>query len=343
MKWSIGRLLMAAVMGSAAPAAADPIADFYQTHPITIVVGFPPSGGYDASARVLALHLRKHIPGAPNIVVQNMPGAGSLVAANNVYNTLPRDGTVIGIFADASPLAPLWKVKGALYDATMINWLGSIGSRGTGIALVRSDSPIHSIDDARKREVLVGGTGPNDSSTIYPRLLNELAGTKFRVVQGYRGGPEVDLAIERGELEGRLGTSWLFLNHDRPDWVKTGFVRIILQLSLVRNPALANVPIVTDLATDDEDRQIMQLVFGVHRFLRAFSLAPGVPADRLQALRRAFDETITDPDFIADCKAKLAEPLEVASWQELADYVRAAYATPAPVVERTRKMMESEN
>jgi tripartite-type tricarboxylate transporter receptor subunit TctC len=324
-------------------AIADPVADFYQTHPITIVVGFPPSGGYDASARILALHMRKHIPGTPNIIVQNMPGAGSLVAANNVYNSLPRDGTVIGIFADAAPLAPLWKIKGALYDPAAINWLGSMASRGTGIALVRSDTPIRTIDDARKREVLVGATGPNDSSSLYPRMLNDLAGTKFRIVQGYRGGPEVDLAIERGELEGRLGTSWLFLNHDRPDWVKTGFVRIILQLSLVHNPALADVPIVTDLAANDEDRQIMQLIFGVHRFLRVFSLAPGVPADRLQALRAAFDKTMTDPAFIADSQAKLAEPLEVASWQEVTGYVRAAYATPAAVVERTARMMESEN
>ncbi len=347
MRITLRRVLCFALAWSAASvgcrAQADAISDFYSSHPVTFVVGFPPSGGYDASARVLAAHIRKHIPGTPNTIVQNMPGAGSLVAANNVYNTLPRDGTVIGIFADAAPLAPLWKIKGALYDATAVNWLGAIASRGTGIGYVRHDSPIKSIEDARRREVVVGATGPNDSSSIYPRLLNELTGTKFRIVQGYRGGPEVDLAIERGELDGRLGTSWLFLNHDRPDWVKTGFVRVIVQLSLSRNPILKDIPIVTDLAANEEDRQVMQLIFGIHRFLRLFSLAPGVPADRLAALRRAFDATMTDPAFLADVKTKLAEPLEVATWNDVSDFIRDAYATPKAVVDRTARMMEAEN
>ncbi len=338
--WGIASVFIAVIASQAA--SADPVEDFYKAHPITIVVGFPTSGGYDASARVLAQHMRKHIPGRPNIVVQNMPGAGSLVAANNVYNSMPRDGTVIGIFADSAPLAPLWKMKGALFDATNINWLGSIASRGTGIAYVRSDSPIKSIEDARRREVVVGATGPHDSSAVYPRLLNELAGTKFRIVQGYRGGPEVDLAIERGEIEGRLGTSWLFLNHDRPDWVKTGYVRVIAQLSLAANPALPGVPVVTDLVSSNDERQIMQLVFGIHRFLRVFSLAAGVPADRLAALRSAFDRTMEDPEFIADAKAKLAEPVEVAGWREISDYIRAAYATDKAIVERTAKMMEAD-
>lgn len=324
-------------------ARADAVADFYSAHPVTFIVGFPPSGGYDASARVLATHMRRHIPGRPNIVVQNMPGAGSLVAANNVYNSMTRDGTVIGIFADAAPLAPLWKVKGALFDATTVNWLGSIASRGTGVAYVRTDSSIKSIEEAKMREVVVGATGPNDSSSIYPRLLNEIIGTKFRVVQGYRGGPEIDLAIERGELDGRLGTSWLFLNHDRPDWVKNGYVRIIIQLSLMRNPALKDIPIVTDLVKSEEDRQIMELAFGIHRFLRVFSLASGVPADRLHALRQAFDDTMKDPAFIADAKAKLAEPLEVVGWRDITDYMRAVYATPRAIVDRTAKIMDIDN
>ena len=324
-------------------ARADAVADFYSAHPVTFIVGFPPSGGYDASARVLATHMRRHIPGRPNIVVQNMPGAGSLVAANNVYNSMTRDGTVIGIFADAAPLAPLWKVKGALFDATTVNWLGSIASRGTGVAYVRTDSSIKSIEEAKMREVVVGATGPNDSSSIYPRLLNEIIGTKFRVVQGYRGGPEIDLAIERGELDGRLGTSWLFLNHDGPDWVKNGYVRIIIQLSLIRNPALMDIPIVTDLVKSEEDRQIMELAFGIHRFLRVFSLASGVPADRLHALRQAFDDTMKDPAFIADAKAKLAEPLEVVDWRDITDYMSAVFATPRAIVDRTAKIMDIDN
>lgn len=329
-------------MVNATAALADAVEDFYKSKTISIVVGFPTSGGYDASARVLAQHMRKHIPGNPNIVVQNMPGAGSLVAANAVYNSMPKDGTVIGIFADSAPQAPLWKIKGALFDATKINWLGSIASRGTGIAYVRADSPTKTFADAQKRETVVGATGPHDSSAIYPRLLNELTGTKFRIVQGYRGGPEVDLAIERGELEGRLGTSWLFLNHDRPDWVKTGYVRIIMQLSLTANPALPGVPIVTDFARTPEDKQIMQLVFGIHRFLRVFSLAAGVPEDRLAALRVAFDKTMEDPEFIADAKQKLAEPLEVARWKEIEDYIRAAYATDPAIVARTAKLVDAE-
>ena len=337
--------LLAAVFAAltGGPASADAVSDFYASHPITFVVGFPPSGGYDASARVLAAHIRKHIPGNPNTITQNMPGAGSLVAANNVYTSLPRDGTVIGIFADSAPLAPLWKMKGALFDATAINWLGSIASRGTGIGYVRADGPTKTIEDAKRREVVVGGTGPNDSSSIYPRLLNELIGTKFRVVQGYRGGPEVDLAIERGELEGRLGTSWLFLNHDRPDWVKTGFVRVIVQLSLIRNPILKDVPIVTELVSNEEDRKIMELAFGIHRFLRVFSLAPGVPADRLAALRAAFDKTMEDPAFLADVKARLAEPLEAVGWKDISDYIKSAYATPPAIVERAARIMDVEN
>ena len=162
-------------------------------------------------------------------------------------------------------------------------------------------------------------------------------------MQGYRGGPEVDLAIERGELEGRLGTSWLFLNHDRPDWVKTGFVRVIVQLSLIRNPILKDVPIVTELVSNEEDRKIMELAFGIHRFLRVFSLAPGVPADRLAALRAAFDKTMEDPAFLADVKARLAEPLEAVGWKDISDYIKSAYATPPAIVERAARIMDVEN
>ena len=336
--------LLAAVQPAiSAPAQAqEDTTAFYRGKTITVVVGFVAGASMDATARVLVGHLTKHIPGSPKYVIQNMPGAGSLIAANHVFNVSPKDGTVIGLFSETIPLAPLWKLKGTQYDPRQVGWIGSTAGRPTGLVLVRSDAPATTIQKATEVELIVGATGPGTPSAAYPRLLNALLDTKVRVVLGYSGGPAVNLAIERGELHGLLGWSWGSMNLEKPDWVKNKFVTVIAQLSRKPNPELAGVPLIVDLAKTPDDRNIMDLVFRSQEMNRPFAAPPGLPPERLAALRKAFDETVVDPAFVEDVKRSLPDPLSVTSGLEMLDYINQGYATPEATIDRVSKIMALE-
>jgi len=314
---------------------------FYRGKTLTIVVGSSVGGGYDNTARLVARHLGRHIPGNPSFIVENMPGAGSVLAANHVYNSAPKDGTVLGIFVDSVPLSPLWKQEGTRYDPREVGWLGSLASRAySSVVIMRSDAKVKSFADAKKMETALGSAGgPYSTTTIYPWLLNELVGTKFKIIYGYPGGAEVMLALERGEIEGYAGMNWHSLKKERPAWVENKFVIPIVQMTLESDPALPHVPLAIDDVHNEIDRQVMELALGLLRFARVFSVAPGIPQDRLAALRKAFDDMTKDPEFAAEADKVLLEGLTPSSHQAIEQFIREAYAVPEEVRSRAAKYM----
>ena len=314
--------------------------DFYKGQTISIIVGYRPGGGYDQSARILARHFARHIPGTPNIIVRNMPGAGTVVAANYVNNTAPKDGTVIGLYADLLTIAPLLKMKGIQFDPRKFGWLGSMASRGTPVVMVRTDSPATTYEQARKTEILLGASGP-DATSAYALLANDALGTKFKVLAGYTGGTsEISLAIERGEVHGRASGDWYTLKNFQSDWLKKKFITVMIQMSLKSNPDLAGVPTALELAKNEADKQVIELVLGTSQFFRAFSLAQGVPPERLAILRTAFDKTAKDPGFAREWKTGFPAGVDYSSPADMEDFLKRVYAFPESVVERARQFVK---
>ena len=320
------------------PAAAQSPSDFYRDKSVDIIVGYAPGGGYDLAARVLSRHIGKYIPGNPKVIVRNMPGAGTVLAANHVYNVAERDGTIIGMYADLIPAAKLLSVPGVQFDPSKFGWLGSITSRGTPMLVLRKDSPATTLDGIRKTEVLIGASGP-DATSSYAYLLNDLLGTKLKVLAGYTGGSsQIDLAIKRGEVHGRASAEWERISV-QPDWME--LVKPVVRMSVrPRNdPALKDVPLAVDLARNPEDRQIMELVLGTNQYFRAFSTPPGVPADRLAALRDAFAKTMVDAEFIAEFNKASPGGMDVSTWQEMEDFNTRIHQFPPNVVKRASKYL----
>ena len=302
----------------------DAVAEFYRGKQITLIAGVAAGGGYDLLARLMARHLGKHIPGNPHIVVQNMPAANSLAAANALYNTLPKDGTHIGLLIRNMLMVPVTKLSGARFDLTNFNWIGSLASERS-VAFSWHTAPIKSIADLFERDLVVGGMTGVDPETT-PRLYNALIGTRFKIVNGYKGTTDIGLAIERGELEGIGDWSWNSLKSLRPDWIRDKKINILLQGSLTRDPELPNVPFALDYVQNDLDRHVMMLYFAQKEAARPIVAPPGVPAERLEALRRAFMEMARDPDFIDDAaKSQLqVNPASGESVQRIAQMIVSA-------------------
>ncbi len=333
------RLLVLAAALASAPVRAEDLAEFYRGKTISIVVGYAPGGGYDHAARVVAKHMGARLPGEPRMVVRNMPGAGSILAANYLQSGAPRDGTTIASANDANLIAPLIKLQGAQFDPREFGWLGSMAARGTPIVYVRGDAPATTLAAARETELLLGATGP-DTTASYPAMMNELLGTKFRTVLGYKGGSaEINLAIERGEVHGRASWEWQSLKQYQPEWLATKFVTVIAQLGLRPNPELPGVPSVFDLAASEEHRQIMELVLGTGQFLRAFFAPPGVPPERLAALREAFEKTVRDPAFVKDMAAVSPLDVEFVAPREIEAFLDRVYKFPPSVVGQAAKFV----
>ena len=321
------------------PVFAEPLADFYSGKMLSLVIGYPPGGGFDSSARILMRHMGKQIPGQPGMVPRNMPGAGSLVATNHLYNLAAKDGTEFGIIGGSVPFGPLWSRDGVKFEATKFNWLGSM-DRWTGIALMWGQAPITSFDKALTQEVTVGATGSGDVTSIYPRVLNALIKTRFKVVGGYQGTSDLSLAMERGEIHGRLGWCWDCVKAEKPDWIASDKIKIMIQLGMVKDPELPGVPHIFDLVKTDEDRQIVKLVFGSQDMARPFVAPPGVPHDRVVALRKAFEATLSDKDFLAEAQ-RLNMPIKLTSAAEIEKLIADVYATPQPVIDRAAAVIGS--
>ena len=318
--------------------AQDPVAAFYKGKQVNLVVGSSAGGGYDTYARLLGRHLGAHIPGEPVIVTSNMPGAGSNIAAAYIYNVAPKDGSAIGAVQTAAVLDPLFADKTRLqHDSSKFIYLGS-GTVDYYVCVVRADAPVKDFKDALTHEVIMGASAPGTSTRDFPALLNNTVGTKFRIVSGYPGTREITLAIEKGEVQGVCGFSWSSLSAQHPDWLASGFIRILVQENPKGHPEInrMGVPHATDFAKSPQDRAIMELVYASEVFGRPYVLPPGVPAERVAALRKAFLDTMKDPELKAEGE-KLGLDLDPISGEELQEIAARIYATPPDIVARAKQ------
>ena len=307
-------------------------AAFYHGKSLNIFVGFTPGGGYDAYARFLARHIHRHIPGNPNAIVQNMPGAGGLTLTNYLYGVAAKDGTMIGTIEPGSVFEPLWENAGAQFDATQFNWLGGMNSE-VSTCQAWHTSPVKSLEEARETVMIVGGTGSSDGNYIYPKVLNEFVGTKFKLVAGYPGTTEIYLAMERGEVHGICGWFWSSILSRRADWLNEKKIIPLVQLALEKHPDFPNVPLAIDMAKTEDDRKALELILAPTKMGRPYIAPPGLPADRVQVLREGFAATMKDAEFLADAK-KLDFEINPTTGDELAAIVQRIYATPKAIVQR---------
>ena len=332
--------LLLSVVGLTATARADDdVAAFYKGNTLRIIVGTAVGGGYDLFARVVARHIRAHIPGEPTVIVQNMPAAGGLTMANWMFAYAPRDGSVIGAPINGIPTAPLLAPAGAHFDATRLIWLGST-NREPYVAFAWRTAPVQSLADLRTRELIVGATAPGTTMVDFPLLTNDILGTKFRIVRGYEGTPQINTAIERGELEGQGGIGWAAVKAQVPQWITERKIKVIAQYGLKRHPDLAEVPTMLELAKSDPDRQAMTMLFARTEYGRPYFLPPEVPAARVEALRRAFDATMRDPAFVSDA-AKLQLEIDPMTGEAVQALVGDLAATPPDVVARVRAILDA--
>ncbi len=295
----------AALIGFASPASADPIADFYKGKTVTIIVGYPPASGYTLYGQMLARYLADHIPGKPNVIVQSMPGAGSIKAANYVYTVAPKDGTTLGVFSVGALIDELFGHSTTSFDSTKFGWIGNM-DESVGVCVVKSSAGILKFEDLLKKETLFGGTGPSGGATQAAIALTRLYGAKIKLIKGYPGAQDVVLAMDRGEVQGVCGITIAVLRSRLAHQIETLQLVPIIHDAMKPHPQLPAVPSVYDFAKSDDDRRVLDLLFGWRVLGRPIAAPPGVPPERLAALRKAFMDAMTDPRFIADAeKSKL--------------------------------------
>src|SRR6266849_662006 len=316
--------------------AQDSVAQFYKGKQITVIVGSSAGGGFDIYARLLSRHMPKHIPGNPTMTVTNMAGAGSNAAAAHVYNVAPKDGTIIGALQNSAVLdalldALLGDTKRLRHDATKFVHLGS-ATIDHYVCIARADAEVKSFKDLLTRELIIGASQPGTSTRDFPAMLNNMTGSKIRLVSGYPGTREITLAIEKGEVQGLCGFSWSSLNAQRPDWVKSGFIRVLVQEHDKGHPDInkMGVPLAVDFAKTPENRRVMELIYSSETFGRPYMMAPGVPADRVAALRTAFMQAMRDQELLAEAR-KIGIDIDPISGEELQALAEKLFATPAAV------------
>jgi tripartite-type tricarboxylate transporter receptor subunit TctC len=294
-------LAVCTAIALATPACAQTVADFYSGKQIALVIGYGAGGGYDLYARMLGRFIGAHIPGHPTIVPQNMPGAGSRSAANWLYRVAPQDGTVIACLGQATPTDQALGQPGVQFDAGKFNWIGNL-SLVNNFLFVSAASGVTTFAQAKTKQLAIGATGASSPSVLYPQVSNNLLGSKFKIIAGYPGGGDINIAIERHELDGRGSDSWASMKTTHPDWLRNHTINVLFQVGPQREADLANVPLWTDLAANDDQRQVLTLLSGDVAVGRPILTPPNVPADRVTALRQAFIDTMRDPQFIAAAK-----------------------------------------
>jgi tripartite-type tricarboxylate transporter receptor subunit TctC len=321
------------------PAAAQSADDYFRGRTITISVGLSAGGGYDLHARVFARYFGRHVLGEPAIVVKNTPGAAGLALVNSFYNSAPKDGTELATFDRGIPLEPLLHgLANARFDPLKLIWIGSTDN-DPSTCFSWFSSPIKTIWDAMQRELIVGGTGSTANAVAYPRALNAVLGTKFRVIAGYPGSAEALIAIERGETQGFCSMGFATLESVRPDWVREHKVNQLVQLAVRKNPDHPEVPLALDLASSEADRAALTLMFSPNLYARPFAAPPGLAPERVAILRKAFNETVRDPDYIAEARTRGLH-VELVTGDEIGRIIRQLYASPTDVVERMRGAMK---
>lgn len=322
------------------PAArADPVADFYRGKTLQMIVATAPGGDYDTRARLISRHMSRHIPGEPGIVPTNMPGAVGVQAANYVAGVAPRDGTVLHAIMQNMAAHQAIAGTGVKYDVTKLGWIGNSTDSPNLISAWHATG-ITSIEQVYARELVVGAPGVATSSVYYPLALNILNGTKFKIVAGYPGGNNVNMAIERGEVGGRGSNSLAAWKATKPDWLREGKIHHLVQIALKRHPELPDVPLLFELAKNEADRQVLYFLSADVPLSRAYVTTPDVPPDRLAALRKAFTDTMKDPGFLAEAdKAQI--DISPSTGEDAEKIVASVLATPPDVIARAKAILES--
>jgi len=328
--------LAAIVLAGLAPsmaAAADPVADFYRGKDLRLIISSSVGGGYDVYARTIAKHLADHLPGHPAIVPQNMPAGGGLAASNHLYNLAERDGSVIAAVQNTVPFEPFFGNRQAQFDPLKMNWLGTPTTE-IAVYIVWHTSKIRGLEDARTHTFVAGGAGAASTPILYGRIFNDILGLKARFITGYPGQNEILLAMENGEVEAMPSPFWSSLKTSRPRWVPDHLVRPLFQYGRAPHPELKDVPFAADLLKSEDDKLLLEAAAAPLGLGRPFAAPPGVPADRLAALRQAFMATFADPAFQADCEKQRLECSDAKSGQAVAELIASAYAIPPAVKQR---------
>lgn len=320
--------------------AADPVADFYRGKRVSIYVGSDAGGGYDTYARLIARHLGRFVPGNPTVIVQNVPGGGGIRVTNNLYNIAPKDGTALGLVQRAILTMPLLEASNTelRYDPLKFKWIGSLNTE-TGLIIVSGTAPHKTMTDLFERELLVGSSNP--TTDFMPLFLNSVLGTKFKIISGYKSSNDVYLALDRGEVQGRVSNGWAGDKGVLKPWIETGKVRLLAQLSTAKSALFPNVPLLLDFARTERERQAMQLILAAQLWGRPFLMPPGAPEERFEATRKAFVEMSKDPEFLADAKTAGID-IDIVPGEEIEALLRRVYATPADIVELVRKAVSAE-
>ncbi len=329
--------LLAAMALAPSTARAQSPADFYKGRNVDLYVGYSVGGAYDLYARVIARHLGKHIPGNPTIVPKNMEGAGSLRLANWLYRVGPKDGSALGTIGRGTAFDPLLGSRGAQFQADKFTWIGSANNE-VSVCVAWKTSGITSLEQTLSKELIVGGTGQAADTDQFPRILNGVLGTKFKIVTGYPGGNDVTMAMERGEVNGRCGWSWSSVLATHKRWVDDKSIAVLAQLSLSKHPDLPDVPLIMDFAKSEDQQQIFKLIFARQVMGRPYLAPPGVPADRAAALRQAFMDTLKDPEFLAEAEKSQLEITPVPG-EEVEKLVKDLYQTPKAIAAKAAEFI----
>jgi tripartite-type tricarboxylate transporter receptor subunit TctC len=326
---------------ASSPAVAQP--DFFAGKQISLLIGTTAGGGYDAYARLLARHISRHIPGNPAIITKNMPGAGGLTLANHLYNRAPKDGTEIATVQNGLPFEKLFYMlspggSNALFDSTKFGWLGSM-TQTVFVVVTWHTTPVKTLQDAMEREAILGASTTSADSYVLAMLSNNLLGTRFKVVHGYAGATEVDLAVENGEVQGEAGKDWTTLTSTRPQWIRDRKINILVQMGMKPHADIKGVPMAIDLAKTPDDRRAMELVFAKFGMSRPFMAPPDLPPERLNTLRRAFDAAMKDPALRSEAE-RLGMEANPVSGEDVEALVTRMMSTPAALAERARDVLK---
>jgi tripartite-type tricarboxylate transporter receptor subunit TctC len=330
---------VAAMVGAAAQASAQAPAQFYAGKTITFAVGYGAGASYDSGARLVARHFGKHIPGKPGIVVQNMPGAGSMTSANHLYNAAAKDGSALGMFGRGLYLEALFGNPTVKFDPVKFNWIGSHG-REVSVLVTGIDTPFKTVADIQKSEIIIGASGPGADTYSFALVLRSLADAKVKIVSGFPGQADAFLALDRGEVHGNAGATIGTLMALRPQWLaEKGKANFVVQLATEKHPTFfQGVPLIMDYARNDVDRKALELIFARQKFAYGFAAPPGVPADRVNVLREAFAAMVKDKEFLADA-AKMRADVGPVSGEEIATAIGQAYKLPKTVLDRAKEAL----
>jgi tripartite-type tricarboxylate transporter receptor subunit TctC len=337
-KLKYGAFTVALAMGvfSTGPAMADAISDFYKGRTVTLVFGFGVGGTYGKYSLTLAEFLSKHIPGNPKIVAQSMPGAGGLKATNYAYNVMAKDGSALFMPPDSLVISQLLRPKKVRYDATKFTWLGTV-IQSNSVIVVRSDAGISKLSDLRSKQVIMASTGKGSQTFLIPQLVNAVYGAKFKIVMGYKGSRGSQYAMEQGEAQG-VSLTWLAWKTGKPHWFEKGFAKPVVQNGFVKEPDLADVPMLIDVVKNEDHKKIVRFMATLSPIGRGLAVPPGVPAARVAALRMAFQKTVADPEFIAAAERRRLR-VNAASGEEIQKIVTDSMDVPAAVVRQAQKMI----